>query len=226
MKLLALLLSIFLSVVSLAQIGEQGDDDVSALEAQRKSYAAQIGATDGAQKQNGEENLEKSLQQTVQDLQSMQAGLPTMGGDGAGQKADLSNFDIKSNPFAGIPENQLMDMVDNHPHPLVKALAQKFPKAKVGVVKVLKDDNAVLKLFSLLKKKDKLKNYGIIMLVINILLFIFSFFKKKNANIFKRFFRKIFTFAFAFSSGILIFYFYFQEEIGPAWSIFWNTIST
>lgn len=126
---------------------------------------------------------------------------------------------LKENPFSKMPREEIKSMITVKMNGLpVEKLIKKHPKLLDLFVDWIRDESALPKLFGIVNKPDKVKTYGIIVIVIFILSFALNLANSKGSLI-KRIFKKMGVFAGAFLINVGSFVFLFKDELNPTFKV-------
>jgi len=128
---------------------------------------------------------------------------------------------LKNNPLKNIDREVLKESIRTQTAGKPVAKLFKFAPVTLEItVDFIRDDQALLGLIKLMKKKEALKNYAIIWVA---LVIIFWWIKKKlipaEIPFLKRFMLRTMLSLLSMSITISIFYSMFEEEIKPTWKI-------
>lgn len=171
---------------------------------------------------------EKEIEQMKNDLNSFMGEISNKDGTMKKNMA-LSIYEseylekvVKANQkvMATMSDKQLEDMIyEKVGETKIGKFFDKYPKTLIYIVKVLKDEHALINMVKIVKDKERLKIYGISALSIGITGFFIRRRKPKGLNFFDRIIRQI-VLAFFFAGLIFsTFIFIFRQELAPFYNI-------
>ena len=173
--------------------------------------------TDASHMQGGD--LEKQLESFPKDILGssedvkLEDNIMTKFMDDA-MKSALARFKTDS-PFKNMSKDEIRNFITSASDmTAVGALIKKSPTFTAILVEIFHDKEAMPKLVSLVEKQKEMKTFFYISITLLVLSMIMNMMNKKG-NIFKRILKKIIITLGTLCLNLGIFYFMFQEEVGP-----------
>ena len=129
---------------------------------------------------------------------------------------------MKKNPFEGKSEEEMREILkERSDGTFMQNLLSKSPKFEDFAVKWLIDPDAMPKLFSIIKKKKKLKKFSAFALFLIIAgFFVGGLLTKEDRSMTKIFFKKLAIRMGFLGISLVMFYFAFKPELEPSFMIF------
>jgi hypothetical protein len=192
------------------------DADVAELEAIREAQQKKIKMVEAAA-----EPLAKPLRNPLEEMKKLGYEQITAAALLDDKVLAILQRTLKERPVATLPIEKVKVMIlENSKGSILADLFERFPRTLNFVVDFVRDEKALPGLLDILLRKDDLKSYGYIWLVI----FIFGLYVKSRVIKPKWVFKKRFLYSLSFSlvlSSISLYLFYslFSEEITPSLSV-------
>lgn len=135
------------------------------------------------------------------------------------KKEYFSNL-LNSNPFTHLGPGKFRPiLIENTKGTFLEKVISFYPKVEDFLVYWITDKDALPKLYGLTNKTKELKKYSLI----SICLLIFSYFLShrltRDDGFFVSLFKKILIRFSVLGITLIYFYFYFQKELAPTWSL-------
>lgn len=136
-----------------------------------------------------------------------------------GMMKEMISKYLKENPFSKIPRDEVRSMIKIQTESLpVGKVFEKNPKLLEVFTDWLRDQVAIPKLVGIVNKPEQVKIYGIVVIAVFIISFIFNLLNNKG-NLFQRILKKLFIVFCAFTVNLAVFYFLFQPNVKPTLDI-------
>lgn len=131
---------------------------------------------------------------------------------------------MRSNPLASMPKDKLAKMLDeNMKGSQLEKIIKNKPKLKKILIEFAHDKDALPGLISIIGKPEKVKTYGICVIIVFVVAFIINVLNTKG-SIFKRIFVKVCLMFGTGLTNLLVFYFMFTKEVTPSVNIIRNVL--